>query len=141
MGKKLKLYTDGASKGNPGLSGGGYCTYENGIKKIEKACFFGHKTNNQAEYLALIAGLTDLQEERGISLEVYMDSQLIVRQLQGIYRVKDEKMRALFFKVQDLLSVFQEVSFHHVTRDKNKEADRLANEGIERGKDVFFEVK
>lgn len=125
----MKLYTDGASRGNPGKAGGGIVLVD-GEKVEERSIYFGVKTNNEAEYLALIEGLR-LALQRGVRiLRIMMDSELVVKQLQGDYRVKDSKIVPLFREARALLGNFDRWVVEHVDRGDNKAADRLANKAI-----------
>ena len=101
-----------------------------GRETVRKAVYFGRKTNNEAEYLALIEGLR-IARGRGRKLKIFMDSQLIVRQLRGEYRVKSEKLRLLHERAKALLMEF-DWTVEHVPREQNSEADRLANLAIDR---------
>lgn len=129
--KQLYIYTDGASRGNPGEAGAGIIIFnENGkiIKKIKK--YLGNTTNNVAEYLALIIALQEALKLKGGVIHLFTDSELIVRQIKGIYKVRDRKMRALTNEVKKLLSKFIQYDIICIDRRKNKEADKLANLAI-----------
>jgi len=129
--KQLYIYTDGASRGNPGEAGAGIIIFnENGkiIKKIKK--YLGNTTNNVAEYLALIIALQEALKLKGDVIHLFTDSELIVRQIKGIYKVRDRKMRALTNEVKKLLSKFIQYDIICIDRRKNKEADKLANLAI-----------
>lgn len=93
---KAKLYTDGGSRGNPGPAGIGFVIIAAGKAKIEGKKFIGRATNNQAEYEALLAGVKKAVKEGVLDLDIYMDSELIVRQLLGRYRVKDRSLKILY---------------------------------------------
>ncbi len=127
------LWTDGAARGNPGPAGIGVVlkTPEGEILATE-AEFVGHTTNNVAEYRALLRGLERALECGVRHLEVRADSELLIRQLLGQYRVKSEGLRPLFQKASELLRRFASTRLVHVRRELNTEADRLANEGIRR---------
>lgn len=137
--KKIIIYTDGGARGNPGPAGAGaYIIDESGkeIKGVSK--FLGVKTNNYAEYEAVILGLSELkkiiskEERKNISVEVRMDSELVARQLSGKYQIKEETLFPLFIKIWNMkVADFPEISFTHVPREKNKQADRLANEAMD----------
>lgn len=126
------LYTDGASRGNPGHSGAGcYLCKEN--EPIEKLGFYlGIKTNNQAEYLALILGL--IYASKYLSnhdiLHIRLDSDLIVKQINGQYTVKNKHLKLLYQAVLELLP--HNYTIEHVAREKNNIADALANKGIDK---------
>jgi ribonuclease HI/ADP-ribose pyrophosphatase YjhB (NUDIX family) len=127
-----KLYTDGGSRGNPGDAGIGYVIYDNADMEVAAhGEYIGVETNNVAEYRALIEGL-DAALKLGInSLEVYLDSELIVKQLHGEYKVKNEGLKPLFMQVQEVAQSFTQISFTHVKRHLNKRADALVNEALD----------
>jgi ribonuclease HI len=123
---------DGAARGNPGEAGCGAAIYdENGNVVREMSRYLGHATNNVAEYEALLMGLKALGEAGKKRILVQSDSQLMVRQLNGEYRVKDEKLQVLYQKAVALLRQFEGYRILHVRREMNKLADRLANKGID----------
>lgn len=128
-----KLYTDGAARNNPGPAGIGFCLLKNDEVVCEQGFFVGSKTNNQSEYLALVAGIFFAQEflDKKDSIAVYADSQLLVRQMNGEYRVKDAQLKKMKALVLQLLDGFSS-SFCHVYRHDNKRADDLANRGIDK---------
>lgn len=124
---KLTLYADGGARGNPGHAGAGAVLFE-GTKKIAVLQkYLGHKTNNQAEYAAVVLGLTRAVELGASEIEVYLDSKLIVEQLSGRYRVKHPELKPLAEKAHACLQKFQKWSFHHIPREQNYLADDLAN--------------
>ena len=125
--KKAILYFDGASKGNPGPAGIGVVLLV-GEKKYTISKNIGEKTNNQAEYTALIEGLKKAKELGIKELVVRGDSQLVIRQMKGVYKVKNENVKPLFEQAKELEKEFEKVAFEWVPREENKEADRLANE-------------
>ena len=123
---------DGAARGNPGEGGCGAVIFDESGKVLEELCLYlGHTTNNVAEYKALLLGLEGVLRLGGKRLRVQSDSQLLVRQLNGVYRVKDEKLRGLYQKALDLLQQFQAYRIIHVMREHNRLADRLANRAID----------
>jgi ribonuclease HI len=128
-------YTDGASRGNPGKSGIGVIlkNEEGSVLRSTRAAI-GEATNNIAEYRALIVCLTLARGLGCTKLLVHSDSELMVRQLSGRYRVKDKKLQELYKEVRSLLTDAP-FEFHitHVAREMNRDADRLANEGIDLG--------
>jgi ribonuclease HI len=129
----LSVYVDGASRGNPGEAGAGAVIKDikgNVIKRFKRS--LGVTTNNVAEYKALIIGLKEAQRLGGSRIRVFVDSELVVKQVKGEYRVKNEGLRPLYSKAMDLLESFKGFEISHITRDKNAEADRLANEAIDR---------
>lgn len=125
-----ELYTDGGARGNPGPAGIGVVLKVKSKKsKVKK--YIGKATNNQAEYQALLAGL-ELAQSNGVDeLKVFMDSELIVKQMQGEYRVKNPDLKPLFAQALALTNKFISVSWHHIPREKNKAADKLVNEAID----------
>ena len=131
---KILTHTDGASRGNPGKAGIGVVIFDEKGKVILEDCrFIGECTNNEAEYRALILALERAREITGDTVECYMDSELVVRQLSGRYAVKSENMAKFFQQVRDLAGSFRHVSFHHVRREHPRQqiADKLANKGID----------
>jgi ribonuclease HI len=126
------LMVDGAARGNPGNAGcGAAICDETGAVVKELSRYLGHATNNVAEYEALLMGLEALSQLGRKKIRVQSDSQLLVRQLNGQYRVKDEKLKRLFERAKTLLRGFDKVHILHVPRESNKLADRLANQGID----------
>jgi ribonuclease HI len=130
--KEWRLMVDGAARGNPGQAGCGAVIYnENGAVLKELCRYLGHATNNVAEYEGLLMGLEALVALGQKSVVVQSDSQLLVRQLNGEYRVKDEKLKALYERALALLRRFDSYRILHVPREMNKLADRLANRAID----------
>ena len=127
---KATLFTDGGSRGNPGPAGIGYVLDIEGVEKTFGNAI-GEMTNNQAEYQALIAGILRAVDERVTELECFLDSELVVKQLNGEYRVKDLKLKPHFEKIMMLKDKFTSISFSHVPREKNEEADALLNEALD----------
>ncbi len=123
-----ELYTDGASKGNPGLSGIGYVIKKNGVVVDETCKSIGVATNNIAEYTALIEGLKKLLDLKIKSINVYSDSELMVKQINGEYQVKNSKIKPLYAQVKDLANQFDYFSISHIPREKNRLADKLSKE-------------
>lgn len=142
------VHIDGASRGNPGPSGIGIYVYDKtAAKALAKEGFFvGMKTNNQAEYLALVcaASLVKLlMLEHGLSvvtLQVVSDSELLIKQMQGYYRVKNEVLAGVKLQAEELLRAIPH-TFKHVLREYNKVADLLANQGIDTKKKVSAALK
>lgn len=127
------LHVDGASKGNPGHAGIGVVLSQGEQTLLEYCDYIGQTTNNMAEYNALIKGLELAHENKIDSIAVISDSELIVRQMNGQYKVKNETLRPLYLKAQACARKFRQFSLRHVPRSENKDADRLANEGIKQG--------
>jgi ribonuclease HI len=130
--KPWLLMVDGAARGNPGEAGCGAVILDaQGGVVQELSRYLGRTTNNVAEYEGLLMGLKALLELGPKHIVVQSDSQLMVRQLNGEYRVKDEKLKALFDQAVDLLRQFASYRILHVRREMNKLADRLANQGVD----------
>ena len=127
-----KMFSDGASRGNPGPSGIGAVIFDDKGKVVhEIAEYIGETTNNVAEYEALLAGLAYCVKKKIEPIEVYADSQLLIRQLTGQYRVKHPNIIPLFQKAKEYLKFVKCEGFYHVPREENKHADRLSNDGID----------
>lgn len=130
---RLIIYIDGASKGNPGRAGAGiWITNGEGKKISEVSRYLGHKTNNEAEYWALLLGLREAKRLGGEALQIFTDSELVERQIKGVYRVKDLDLKALHKTVIENLKTFSSFEIESIPREENKEADRLANQAIQR---------
>ena len=124
------IFVDGASSGNPGRSGAGFLIFSQG-KLIKKASLCtGIKTNNQAEYLALIHALKSAMAVGFENVTVYSDSKLLVMQVKGIYRVKSENLKPLHREALGIIKMFSFFEIRHIGREKNKEADKLAKAGV-----------
>jgi len=130
---KLKIYSDGGARGNPGPAAIGFVIQNAQDKVIFKAgeCI-GHKTNNEAEYAAIIAALKKAKELSGTELDCYLDSELVVKQLKGEYKVRDEKLAKCYLMVWSLQNQFKLVKYHHIYRERNKLADSLVNEALDK---------
>lgn len=127
--KTVRIFTDGASRGNPGPAGIGVVVSD-GKREIEISRPIGRTTNNVAEYRALIAGLELARELKAETVELYTDSELLVKQIKGLYRVRDRKLQGLWQEVVRLLSHFKSYSIIHIPREENTRADRLANQAL-----------
>ena len=131
---------DGASKGNPGLSGAGAVIYKNGNEIWSSCKFVGYKTNNQAEYSALILGLKGALDLGITSLSVLGDSLLVINQVNNIYKVKSVCLHELYKEAQSLKTEFDYIDFSHVYREFNKRADELSNLALEKPSDPDVEL-
>lgn len=132
MSGTLRLYTDGAARGNPGPAGLGVVIEDEQGLRLRGLCrYIGRATNNQAEYLAVIEGLKAVADWQPERLEVYLDSKLVVEQLGGRYRVKNGTLAPLHRQASELLRRFPQVAVTHVPREQNKGADALANKAID----------
>lgn len=130
--KIYRLFSDGACRGNPGIGGAGAVIRDADENIVwEGKQSLGHCTNNIAEYQALILGLNGAISSGCKNLEVYLDSELLVKQINGAYRVKNENLQVLMREVRDLLNTFEFVQIRHVPRSRNSHADKLANLAID----------
>ena len=128
----LELHIDGASRGNPGEAGFGvFVTDAAGAEVASLYGYIGRATNNVAEYQALVEALRYAQAQGALRIRVFSDSQLVVRQVNGEYKVKHPDMQALHRQAGALLRGFREAQIAHVPRERNKEADRLANRALD----------
>ena len=128
----FNLFTDGACRGNPGQGGAGAVLVdEKGNIFATTKNALGLCTNNIAEYRALILGLEEALKRRCRRLHIFLDSELLVNQVNGMYKVKNENLKVLMHDVKKLLSDFDSYTVEHVARSKNHIADRLANEAID----------
>lgn len=128
------VYTDGGARGNPGPAAVGVVVFNDGEKVAEVKQYLGERqTNNWAEYEAVIVGLGKLLEMllRDRDIEFRLDSQLVVEQLKGNWKIKEPELKKQAQKVRDLLANFKTVTFTYVPREENKEADRLVNEALD----------
>lgn len=138
MNNKLVIYTDGGSRGNPGPAAIGVVIVGDEIGKKEYGEYVGEVTNNVAEYKALIFALKKAKQLLGNEksgstvLEANLDSELLVKQLNGEYKVKESEMRNLFMEVWNLKMDFREVIFKHIPREKNTQADKIVNQVLDR---------
>ena len=131
-GQRLILRTDGAARGNPGPAAAGIVIQtEAGVDLVRDKKYLGHMTNNQAEYRALIFGLQSALPLQPAALLVKMDSELVVRQMQGKYQVKSVDLLPLFQEARGLVAQLTRVTFAHVPRSDNAAADALANKALD----------
>ncbi len=134
---KLTLYVDGGARGNPGPAAAGVVLRdEGGAPLLEAGYLLGTLTNNQAEYSALLIGVRAARQAGAKSLTIYSDSELMVKQLMGEYRVKAGGLKPLFEDVQHQLLGLARWKIHHVLRDENRRADELVNQALDTGEDV-----
>ena len=131
----LKIYSDGASRGNPGLSAIAFLILSEDCKVLKQySKYLGLRTNNQAEYEALISALESASTLKGQEVICYLDSELVTKQLNGEYKVRNSKLKILWLNVQEFKQRFQKISFVHVSRTNSyiQEVDRLANRVLDR---------
>jgi len=136
--KKLIIHSDGGARGNPGPAAIGVVIETDSNEVIEEVSeYIGESTNNIAEYTAVLRGLQVLkvrfgEETRDLEIDWKLDSELVVKQLAGEYKVKNPGLRNIFLEIQDLRAHFPKLSLSHVRREENKEADRLVNEALDK---------
>ena len=134
---QIIIHTDGASRGNPGPAAAGFLLKRpDGTQLQAKAFFLGQTTNNIAEYTALIKALEAAKEIGSKNLTIFSDSQLLVRQINGNYKVKSEQIRPLFQQAIELLGEFETFKVVSIPREKNKEADKLVNRSLDLERDI-----
>jgi len=134
---KVIIHTDGGSRGNPGPAAAGFVLEDIDGKRLQaKAFFLGETTNNVAEYTALIKALEAARKLGASQVVVHSDSELMVRQLSGAYKVKSEAIRPLFEHANELRSQFESCLVRHVMREKNEAADRLVNQALDAHRNV-----
>ncbi len=152
MNKKIIIYTDGGSRGNPGPAaiGGTISVVENNsearlLKKSEFSEFIGDgRTNNEAEYEALIYALEQAKkvvgkkEAKKMPVECFLDSELVVKQLNHEYKLKDKKIQQYFIIIWNLMLDYQSVKFQHIRRELNKDADALVNKALDEKESSLF---
>lgn len=129
---RLILNTDGGARGNPGPAAIGVVVKNHEgevIKEIGK--YIGERTNNEAEYEAIIEGLAAALEKKALIVDCYLDSEFVVNQLKGVYKIKNDRMRILWEKTKALEKNFKTVTYTHILRNKNKEADKIVNQVLD----------
>jgi len=131
---KWRLYSDGGSRGNPGPAASAFVLL-NPAGNLQEKCgkYLGKTTNNQAEYSGLLEGLRAAIRQQVTELDCFLDSELVVKQMVGEYRIKDPALRQIAtFEIGPLRQKFTSLTFNHIPREKNKEADLLVNETLDR---------
>ncbi|MHC4524167.1 MAG: formyltransferase family protein [Planctomycetota bacterium] len=141
MYQQVDLYTDGGSRGNPGLAGAGFIISAGGETIVSRGVFLGQTTNNVAEYTAVREGLAAAKELQAQSIRLFSDSQLLVRQLNGQYKVKSENLKDIYFDCMELLASFTSWQAVHIPREQNAEADAMANQAMDKKRDVGSQSK
>jgi ribonuclease HI len=135
--KKIKLFADGGSRGNPGPSASGYVLLDmNDNVFVEKGEYIGITTNNQAEYQALRFGLEEAIKLGVREVDVYLDSLLVVNQMLGKFKVKNRDLWPIYEAIKELVKQFKKVTFTHVPRELNKLADGMVNETLDAQRDA-----
>ena len=128
-------YIDGGARGNPGPAGYGVVIMDQDKRKVtELSEYLGHQTNNYAEYRGLIGALDYALQHGHQAVQVVSDSELMVRQIKGIYKVRNLTLQELFAQAKQRIAKLQWFSIDHVLREKNREADHLANKAMDRGR-------
>jgi len=131
-------HVDGGARGNPGPAGYGVVIHDPGGNKIaELSQYLGHRTNNYAEYNGLLAALRFAIAHHIHSLVIISDSELMVRQMKGAYKVRHPELRKLYDEAQHLTSQIEHVEIRHAWREHNQDADRLANQAMDRGQSAI----
>ncbi len=130
----MKIQIDGAARGNPGPAGAGAVLSDSRGKRVkELAVYLGEATNNVAESCALILALQEALHLGGRRVSVFTDSELLARQVTGVYRVKDKQLQWLHALIRNLTAAFDRFEIRHVPREENRLADRLANRAVNEG--------
>lgn len=145
--EKVIVYTDGGARGNPGPAALGV-VIKNSFGQTLRSYgeTIGEATNNEAEYQAVIWALKKIKalwgkkKAKDLLVEINMDSEFVVQQLNGKYKIEEERLIPLFIKIWNLKMDFGEVRFHHIPREQNKEADRLVNEALDKSQHKLFET-
>jgi ribonuclease HI len=133
------MHVDGGARGNPGDSGIGIVIDNKNTKK-GYYFFLNRKTNNEAEYMALLTGIELSINNKIDNIKVYTDSELVYKQISGEYKVKNENLKKLYLQVNEKIKKFNSFSLNHVKREKNKEADKLANMAMDFKKNGEIEL-
>ncbi|MCK4968517.1 MAG: ribonuclease HI family protein [Candidatus Aenigmarchaeota archaeon] len=138
----FELYTDGGARGNPGPAAIGGILYQrvNDQQKIIKqfSKFIGHATNNQAEYQSLIFGLQLAKQLNVQEINCYLDSELVVKQINHQYKIKNKELLTLFIQIWNLLPAFKKIHFFHIPRNQNQQADKLVNQALDKEADSQY---
>lgn len=129
----LTIHTDGAARGNPGPAAFSFVLHRQGEPDIEDSGCLGDTTNNVAEYTALVKALERARQVGAKRLAIHSDSELMIKQMKGEYKVKHEGLRPLYDQARQLTSGFERVTFQHVRREQNKRADELCNLALDGG--------
>ncbi|HXK41099.1 MAG TPA: ribonuclease HI family protein [Candidatus Paceibacterota bacterium] len=138
MKYKFLIHTDGGARGNPGPAAAGVVIEGDPVGHKEYGEYLGEVTNNEAEYRAVILALKKLkhligsEKAKDSSVEIHVDSELLERQLNGEYKIKDENIKNFFVEIWNLKTDFGEVIFKHIRREENVEADRIVNQILDR---------
>ena len=135
MQNTVKIFTDGGSRGNPGPAGIGYVIQNSDGQDIETGCkYIGIKTNNEAEYMALILALTQAKKMQVETVNIFADSELMIKQLKKEYKVKQEHLKKLLEQAESIVKTFSGITYTHIKRELNKQADLLVNQALDNNK-------
>lgn len=135
--EKLVVYTDGGSRNNPGHAAIGYVIFDNTGTELERYNqYIGIATNNEAEYQALLTAVRDISTKypHCEEIELNLDSELVVKQLTGVYKIKESRLKTLANSIHQYLSLIPRFSLKHILREKNKIADSLVNQALDERK-------
>lgn len=138
---KATIFSDGGSRGNPGEAAIGYVIKLGEATVFESGQLIGIATNNVAEYTAIIRGLEKAKQLGFYDVEVFVDSQLVEKQLKGEYKVKSPELKLLYDELKSEIRSLKSFTVSHVRREFNKQADKLVNEALDNNEDVFYEYK
>jgi ribonuclease HI len=127
----LTIHTDGAARGNPGPAAFAFVIARPGQPPVEEHGCLGDTTNNVAEYTAMVKALEKARDLGGRRVDIQSDSELMIKQMRGQYKVKHEGLRPLYEQAKRLSAGFEAVTFHHVRREQNRRADELCNEALD----------
>lgn len=136
--EKITIYTDGGARGNPGPAAAGAVIFDAKGKVLKEVSdYLGEQTNNVAEYEALLRVLVAAsnmfgKKLEGMRMDIKMDSELIIRQMQGIYKIKEPSLKERYVQIKELIKNIPNISFTHIPREQNKHADRLVNEALDK---------
>jgi ribonuclease HI len=128
---RVTVYTDGGARGNPGPAAIGGVIMDDGRTLEEFSAYIGERTNNQAEYAALLAGLERAAKHTDVTVDCVLDSELVVKQLNGQYKVKSPELKKLAHQVRHLEERFKTVTYRHTRREGNARADALVNRALD----------
>jgi ribonuclease HI len=129
---EVTMFTDGGARGNPGPAAIGVVIKNHKGDIIQKiGMYIGESTNNDAEYKALLEGMVSLKETGATKVKCFLDSELVVKQMNGIYKVKNANIKNLWTKIKILEKSFKEITYHHIKREQNQEADSIVNEVLD----------
>lgn len=133
MSSKIKIYSDGGARGNPGPAACAIVIKDETGRIISKhSGYLGSTTNNQAEYSGVLLGLTEAKKLGAAEVNFYLDSELVVNQLSGNFKVKNLDIQTIFVKIWNLSVGFKKVKYHYIPREENRAADRLVNEELDK---------